>query len=100
MYLRKENESCKRSKPNIGRHPTSHKYGLELPKSVSHALEMDKRTGTDFWRKAIEKGIRKVFPAFDFVGDDKAVPPGYEFVETYYVFDVKMDLTRKARPVA
>jgi hypothetical protein len=27
---------------------TSHKYGLELPKSVSHALEIDKRTGTDF----------------------------------------------------
>ncbi len=28
------------------------------------------------------------------------VPPGYQFVETYFVFDVKMDLTRKARLVA
>ena len=79
---------------------TSHKYGLELPKSVKHALEIDRRTGTDFWRKALEKEIRNVFPAFDMMDDDSAVPPGYEFVETYFVFDIKMDLTRKARLVA
>jgi hypothetical protein len=48
----------------------SHKYGLELPKSVSHsleiekrtgsvshALEIDKRTGKAFWKKAIKKEI-------------------------------------------
>ena len=80
---------------------TTHKYGLELPKSVSHALEIDKRTGTEFWKIAIEKEIRNVFPAFDFIdNDDSKVPPGYTFVETYFVFDIKMDLTRKARLVA
>ena len=80
---------------------TTHKYGLELPKSVSHALEIDKRTGTGFWKVAIEKEIRNVFPAFDFIDDDDSkVPPGYTFVETYFVFDIKMDLTRKARLVA
>ena len=80
---------------------TTYKYGLELPKSVTHALAIDKRTGTDFWHKAIEKEIRNVFPAFEFLADDDAkVPPGYQFVETYFVFDVKMDLTRKARLVA
>ncbi|KAI2504205.1 Reverse transcriptase (RNA-dependent DNA polymerase) [Fragilaria crotonensis] len=80
---------------------TSHKYGLELPKSVAEALAIDKRTGTDFWRKAIEKEIRNVFPAFEFIEDDAAqVPPGYGFVDTYFVFDIKMDLTRKARLVA
>ena len=48
----------------------SHKHGLELPKSVSHsleidkrtgivshALEIDKRTGKAFWKKAIKKEI-------------------------------------------
>jgi hypothetical protein len=79
----------------------AHKYRLELPKSVAQALAIDKKTGTDFWRKAIEKEIRNVFPAFDFIEDDNAkVPPGYEFVEKYFVFDVKMDLSRKARLVA
>jgi hypothetical protein len=80
---------------------TTHKYGLELPKSVSHALAIDKRTGTEFWKIAIEKEIRNVFPAFDFLDDDNSkVPPGFTFVETYFVFDIKMDLTRKARLAA
>ncbi|KAI2506427.1 Reverse transcriptase (RNA-dependent DNA polymerase) [Fragilaria crotonensis] len=79
----------------------THKYGLELPKSVAQALAIDKRTGTDFWEKAIEKEIRNVFPAFEFLKtDDAQVPPGFQFVETYFVFDIKMDLTRKARLVA
>jgi hypothetical protein len=73
---------------------------LELPKSVTHALNIDKRTGTDHWHKAIEKEIRNVFPAFDFLDDNATVPPGYSFVDTYFVFDIKMDLTRKARLVA
>jgi hypothetical protein len=74
---------------------------LELPKNVAHALEIDKRTGTDFWKKAIEKEICNVFPVFEFIkSNDTKVPPGYEFVDTYFIFDVKMDLTRKARVVA
>jgi hypothetical protein len=79
---------------------TSHKYGLALPKSVTHALDIDQRTGTDLWQKAIEKEIRNVFPAFDFLDDDASIPPGYSFVDTYFIFDIKMDLTRKARLVA
>ena len=79
---------------------TLHKYGLELPKSISHTLDIDRRSGTDFWRKAIEKEIRNVFPAFDMMDDNSAEPPGYEFVETYIVFNIMMDLTQKARLVA
>ncbi len=79
----------------------THKYGLELPKSVAQALAIDKRTGTDFWKKAIEKEIRNVFPVFEFLkSDNNQVPPGFQFVETYFVFDIKMDLKRKARLVA
>jgi hypothetical protein len=78
----------------------THKYGLELLKSVAQALAID-RTGTDFWRLAIEKEIQNIFPAFSFLENDETqVPPGYQFVETYFVFDVKTDLTRKARLVA
>jgi Reverse transcriptase (RNA-dependent DNA polymerase) len=80
---------------------TSHKYGLTLPKSVAQALAIDKRTGTDFWLKAIEKEVRNVFPAFEFLpNDDAPIRPGYQFVDTHFVFDIKMDLTKKARLVA
>ncbi|KAI2511584.1 Reverse transcriptase (RNA-dependent DNA polymerase) [Fragilaria crotonensis] len=43
---------------------------------VAQASEIDKTMGTDFWKKAIEKEICNVFPAFKFIeGDDTKVPP-------------------------
>ena len=29
---------------------TTHKFGIEVPKSVKHALEIDKRNGNRFWK--------------------------------------------------
>jgi len=78
----------------------THKYGVELPKSVTEALEIDVRTGTTFWRDAIEKEMRNVLPAFKF-DDHDAVPVGYKKITCHMIFDVKMvGLVRKARFVA
>ena len=49
----------------------TYKYGLELPKSVAQALAIDRRTATDLWKLAIEKEIRNVFPAFEFLENDE-----------------------------
>ena len=38
--------------------------GIEVPKDVTQALAIDSKTGTDFWRKAIEKEMLNVTPAF------------------------------------
>ena len=38
-------------------------------------------------------------PAFEFK-DDNTVPPGYKHIDCHMVFDIKTDLTRKARLVA
>jgi hypothetical protein len=38
----------------------THKFGIEVPSSVQAALDIDEQTGTDMWRKAIEKEIRNV----------------------------------------
>ncbi|KAI2511653.1 Reverse transcriptase (RNA-dependent DNA polymerase) [Fragilaria crotonensis] len=77
----------------------THKFGIELPKTVAEALKIDERTGTDFWRKAIELEMKNVMPAFEFIDDD-AVPKFYKKIDCHMIFDVKMDLTRKARLVA
>jgi hypothetical protein len=50
------------------------KFGLELPKTVKQALEIDEETGTTYWRDAIRKEMRTVFPAFEFL-DEGAVNP-------------------------
>ena len=34
---------------------TTHKYGIEIPRSVKHASAMDLKNGNNFWVKAIKK---------------------------------------------
>jgi hypothetical protein len=75
------------------------KFGIELPRTVQEALEIDCRTGTTFWRNAINKEMATVAHVFEFVKDDE-IPGNYQFVLCHMVFEVKMDLTRKARFVA
>ena len=36
----------------------THKFGIELPKTVEAPLKVDQRTGTDFWQMAIEKEMK------------------------------------------
>jgi Reverse transcriptase (RNA-dependent DNA polymerase) len=78
----------------------THKFGIEVPKSVREALEIDRATGTDLWRRAIEKEMLNVKPAFQILEDDEKVPVGHQFIKCHMVFDIKMDFTRKARFVA
>ena len=86
---------------------TTHKFGIELPHSAQEALDIDKRTGTDFWSKAMAKEQRKVKVAWTV--DDTATKEdvragkhliGYTEIKCHMIFDVKMDFTRKARFVA
>ena len=81
-------------------HKRYEKFGLELPKTVKHALEINRTTGTDFWRQAIIKEMGNIDPCIDLIPEGKDPPPGYEFSCTNIVFDIKMDFTRKARFVA
>ena len=65
---------------------------------VKEALDINQQMGTDFWRKAIEKEMKNVMPAFQFTEDGK-IPIGYKHIDCHMVFDIKMDLTQKARLV-
>jgi Reverse transcriptase (RNA-dependent DNA polymerase) len=70
-----------------------------MPKAVRQARAIDARNGDTAWRDAIAKEMKNVMPAFEFRDDDN-VPPGYKKIDCHMVFDVKVDLTRKARLVA
>jgi hypothetical protein len=76
-----------------------HKYRVELPKSVIQDFAIDTRTGTTYWRDAIAKEMKNVMPAFTFHNNNK-VPTGYKKIDCCMVYDVTIDLTRKARLVA
>ena len=66
---------------------------------IKEALQIDKETGTDYWRKAIQKEMKNVMVTFEFDDSDK-IPVGFQKISCHMVFDVKIDLTRKARLVA
>jgi hypothetical protein len=76
----------------------THKYGVELPKSVKEALAINDKTGTQFWRLAIEKEMNDVMAAFEFNDEDR-ISIGYKHITCHMVFDIKSNLMRKARLV-
>ena len=83
----------------------THKYGIQLPKTIKEALVIDAKNGNTLWWDAIVLEMTNVKVAFkeydgEFTQDGK--PKGYKFVSTHMVFDVKLgeNYRRKARLVA
>ena len=56
---------------------TTHKYGIEIPTSIAHAYELDRKNGNDFWRKAIEKEMQNVGVAFKILYESEPLPIGW-----------------------
>ena len=36
------------------------KFGVEIPKSVKHALELDRKNGNNLWKEAMEKELAQL----------------------------------------
>jgi hypothetical protein len=106
--LRKQNRIITKIKKRYRR--ITHKFGIRVPKTVEEAIQIDRETNTTFWTDAIKKEMEKVGVAFEFIenwtpeqvrqGIAKGDFVGFQEIDCHMVFDVKMDLTRKARFVA
>ena len=82
-----------------GTHRTNQKFGIELPETVKRALEIDKETGTTFWRDAIQKEMKIVSVALNILDEGEDEPKsGRKFMACHLIFDEKtLSLLRKAR---
>ena len=69
----------------------THKFGIELPKTVKEALELDKKNGNIFWAEAIAKEMRDVCVTFKILLDGQSVPIGYQKIPCHMIFDIKME---------
>ena len=80
----------------------THKFGIKIPKTVKHALEIDKENGNALLADAIAKEMTNVQIAFKVLNDDKKAPIGYQCMDCHMIFDCKMEsnFRRKARLVA
>ncbi|KAL7524097.1 hypothetical protein ACHAWF_000813, partial [Thalassiosira exigua] len=105
--LKKRKMIIKKAKSKYWR--TTHKYGIQIPKTPEEALRIDRETETDFWEKATTKEMSKVKVSYELVDGctpeevrSNHVPAlrGYQEILCHIIFDVKMDFTRKARFVA
>ena len=81
---------------------SNRKIGLPLPKNVRDAYVIDDEDASKdlprLWQPVVNKEMNATMIAFQFVGNNK--PVGYNIIRGHQIFDVKMDLTRKARFVA
>ena len=75
----------------------SHKYGIEIPTSITHAKRIDQNNGNTFWADAILKEMKNVGITFTILDLGKKSPPGWTKASGHLVFDVKIDFTRKVR---
>ena len=82
-------------------HKRTHKFGIQVPKTVDEALQLDKVNGNTLWADAIRKEMDAVRVAFKVLDSDEAVPATFQQIRCHMIFDVKMeDFRRKARYVA
>jgi hypothetical protein len=89
---------CKRTTCYLKR---THKFGIEVPKTVKEALALDRKNGNTLWMDAIAKEMKQVCIAFNILPDGHSTPIGYQKIPCHMIFDVKMeDFRQKARLVA
>ncbi len=78
----------------------THKFSIEIPKTVEEAHALDRKNVNTLWADAIAKEMREVRIAFNTLPDGGSAPIGYQN-PCHMIFDVKMeDFRQKARLVA
>ena len=53
---------------------TTHKYGIEIPTSVDHAMEVDRKNGNTMWRDALALEMFNVRVAFEILEEGQPAP--------------------------
>jgi len=79
----------------------THKFGIEVPRSVAGAYTLDKKNGNTLWANSIAKEMKNVRIAFKILANGDKVPIGFQRMRCHMILDIKMeDLRRKSRLVA
>ena len=75
----------------------THKYGVQVPTSVEEAYALDRENGNTLWQDALKLEMGEIGKAVRFLPHGEQAPPGYIKASGHIIWDVKMDLRRKAR---
>jgi hypothetical protein len=91
-FLKKQDQMISMVRMHITRYlKRTHKFGIDVPKTVKEAFELDCKNGNTFWADAIAKEMKEVCIAFDILPVQQVVPIGYQKITCHIIFDVKME---------
>ena len=78
-----------------------YKFGVEIPRNLKHALELDRINQNNLWGEATEKEVNEILEhaTFIVVDDIKKIPKDYLYIPLQFVYDNKFDGRRKGRLV-
>jgi hypothetical protein len=76
--------------------------GVEIPRSIREALQLDKQNQDSKWQEAMKKEIDGIqeHKTLKFLPPGSKPPEGYQQAPLRMIFDVKADLRRKTRLIA
>ena len=76
------------------------KFGIDVPGDVAEAMKLDAANGNSLWLDSITKEMKNSRVAFELLDKGDKAPVGYKEITCHLIFDIKLDMTRKARYVA
>ena len=76
------------------------KFGVQIPGTVEEAIELDRANGNTLWQDAIKLEMKNSRVAFQLKERGEKAPAGHTQITCHLIFDLKLDMTRKARYVA
>jgi hypothetical protein len=74
-----------------------YKFGIQVPKGVKNAIDLDKNNGNQLWQKAIETKLKQLtdYQTFIVLDSGEDIPTDYQKIPYHKIFDVKCDLRHK-----
>ena len=69
----------------------THKFGIQVPRSVAEAYHLDKKNGNTLWADLIAKEMKNEWIAFKILANGNKVPIGFQRMQCHMIFDIKME---------
>ena len=80
---------------NCGVKKKTHKYGIEVQRTVGDTYLLDQKSKNSFWCCAINKEIKNAIFAFNIMDPGENVLVSYSKLGVHMVFDMNLDIIRK-----
>ena len=76
------------------------KFGIDIPDTMKETVSLDESNGNTLWKYAIKLEMKNSRVDFKLCKKGEKAPVGHTKITCHKIFDLKIDMTKKARYVA